>query len=81
MTINGAINCVEQRDMDGVRRSLASRREVAEYVGVPAQTVAVWAMKGTGPKYRLIGRHARYDWADVDAWLDAHPSGGSPTND
>lgn len=81
MTINETVNCVKQRDMDGGRRALASRKEVAEYVGVPTQTVAVWAMKGAGPRYRLIGRYARYDWADVDAWLDAQATGGSPVNE
>lgn len=56
---------------------LASRKEVAEFLGVPLQTLAVWATKGKGPKYRRIGRAARYDWADVHAWVEQQAMGGA----
>jgi excisionase family DNA binding protein len=57
-------------------RALATRAEVAEYLGVPTQTLGAWAYQGTGPKYRRIGRHARYRWSDVDSWLANQPTGG-----
>lgn len=59
------------------RRSLASRAEVAEYLGVPGATLDRWAHRGTGPKYVRVGRHTRYRWADVERWLDAQQQGGA----
>lgn len=54
-----------------------TRAEVAEYLGVPVGTLVAWAYRKSGPPYKLIGRHARYDWAAVDAWVDAQASGGA----
>lgn len=51
-------------------RATASRDEVADYLRVPATTLAQWAHKGKGPKYSRVGRHTRYRWADVERWLD-----------
>lgn len=55
---------------------LASRSEVADYLGVPAATLTQWAYKRTGPPYKTIGRHARYRWSDVEKWLDSQQVGG-----
>lgn len=57
-------------------RALASRAEVAEYLGVPPTTLTQWAHKGTGPAYVRVGRHARYRWSDVEKWLEQQPAGG-----
>jgi hypothetical protein len=38
--------------------------------------LTAWAYKQTGPRYRIIGRHARYSWQDVDAWIAVQESGG-----
>lgn len=51
-------------------RALATRSEVAEYLGLPVGTLTQWAHKGIGPRYLRVGRHARYEWADVTAWLE-----------
>lgn len=59
------------------RDRLASRKEVAEYICVSESTLAQWAYRKKGPKYRIIGRHARYSWADVDKWIAAQESGGA----
>lgn len=48
---------------------LASRGEVATYLKVPPATLDQWASGGTGPAYIRVGRHARYYWSDVEAWL------------
>jgi excisionase family DNA binding protein len=50
---------------------LLSRQELAELLGVPAHTLDAWAMSGTGPRYSVIGRHARYRPADVEKWLES----------
>ena len=37
-----------------------SCQELAERYGVPVETPAEWASKGTGPRYAKFGRHVRY---------------------
>lgn len=67
---------------DGLRgRELATRKELAEYLGKSVQTLAIWAMQGKGPKYFKVNGTCRYRWSDVDAWINAQATGGSPTND
>jgi len=65
------------------RKSLASRAEVASYLGLVdvdgepnVQTLAQWAHRGIGPKYIRVGRHARYRWDDVEQWLREQKTGG-----
>ncbi|WP_308190448.1 helix-turn-helix transcriptional regulator [Pseudonocardia sp. TRM90224] len=65
-------NRAERRHPD----RLASRSEVAAYLGLPVATLSQWAYKRVGPPYRVIGKHARYRWADVDRWVAAQTSGG-----
>lgn len=48
--------------------------EVAEYLGVPVQTVYIWRTKGTGPRAIKVGKHLRFRASDLDAWLDARAS-------
>jgi excisionase family DNA binding protein len=60
---------------DAVQR-LATRQEVAEYLGVPATTLAQWAHRGKGPEYIRVGRHCRYDFRSVTRWLDEQAKGG-----
>lgn len=50
-------------------RPLASRRDIANYLGVPEGTLTQWAHRGIGPEYRRVGRHAKYRWSDVERWL------------
>jgi excisionase family DNA binding protein len=52
------------------RRRLATVSELAEYLGVPVQTVYGWNTKGTGPKAIKAGRYVRYRWDDIERWLD-----------
>jgi excisionase family DNA binding protein len=49
-----------------------SPTELAEYLGVPVQTVYAWRHYGTGPRSSKVGRHVRYRRTDVDAWFDAN---------
>lgn len=70
------VTCTEE-----ARKALASRKAVAEYIDKPAQTLAIWATQGRGPKFfKLENGSVRYRWSDVDAWLDAQATGGSPVN-
>lgn len=57
---------------------LASRPEVAAYLGIEPKTLAKWASKSIGPKYRrLEGGQTRYQWSDVEDWLKAQKVGGN----
>lgn len=51
------------------REPLAEPREVAAYLRVPPHTLAQWRSRGKGPKYTKVGRHVRYSWRAVDAYL------------
>ena len=56
------------------RGPLASPQEVAAYLGVPVKTLYQWKYRGIGPSVHKVGRHLRYRWREVDAWLDAQTS-------
>ena len=49
---------------------LATTAEVADYLNTPTATVHQWLYKGIGPKSYKVGKHRRFQWADVDAWLE-----------
>lgn len=59
------------------QRSLAAPREVATFLGLPAQTLAQWRYLGKGPRSIKVGRHVRYRWRDVERWLDENSRGDS----
>ena len=54
----------------GARRALATPVEVSVYLGVPVPTLYQWRHRGIGPKVHRVGRHLRYRWAEVEAWVD-----------
>jgi predicted DNA-binding transcriptional regulator AlpA len=57
---------------------LATRKEVADHLGVPVATLHQWAYLGTGPRYMRVGRHTRYRWSEIERWLDAQTRGADP---
>lgn len=56
---------------------LLSVDEVADYLGIPVNTLYQWRHKNTGPKAFRIGRFLRYDPAAVRGWLadQSEPTG------
>lgn len=48
---------------------LLSTDEVARLLVVPVSTLYTWRYKGTGPKAFKVGKHLRYQLADILAWL------------
>ncbi len=52
-------------------KALGTTEEVAEYLQIPGKTLAEWRSRRCGPRFIKVGRHVRYDWADVRAWLAA----------
>ena len=49
---------------------LGEPEEVGAYLKVPVRTLYEWRFKGTGPRSIKVGRHLRYRWSDVEAWLE-----------
>lgn len=43
--------------------------EVSTFLGVPVRTLYQWRYLGTGPKAARVGRHLRYNPAEVLAWF------------
>ena len=56
---------------------LATLEEVARYLQVPRKTLYAWRYKGDGPSGYRVGRHVRYRWADVEAWLESYRDRGA----
>lgn len=46
-----------------------SVQELADYLDVPVKTIYAWRYHGEGPRGFRIGRHVRFRWHDVQAWL------------
>lgn len=53
-----------------MNKKLLSIDDVADYLGVPKNTLYQWRSKGYGPTGRRIGKYVRYRAEDVDAWID-----------
>lgn len=43
---------------------------LAEFLGVPEETLYAWRKRGTGPKGIRVGRYVRYTPEAVKQWLD-----------
>jgi predicted DNA-binding transcriptional regulator AlpA len=56
--------------VDKMPDRLWSVQDVSRFLGVPVATLHQWRYVGTGPKAYRVGKHLRYDPADVKAWLD-----------
>lgn len=58
------INGMEQGDR------LLTVQELAEYLGVPVATLYQWRYRREGPKGFRVGRHVRYRWSEIEAWVE-----------
>jgi excisionase family DNA binding protein len=54
--------------------SLGTPAEVSAHLRVPVLTLYQWRHRGIGPRSCRVGRHIRYRWQDVEAWLDEQAS-------
>lgn len=48
-----------------------SRVATARYIGCAAQTLAIWAVRGVGPRPIRVGGRTFYRKSDVDAFIAA----------
>ncbi|HEX6352026.1 helix-turn-helix domain-containing protein [Actinophytocola sp.] len=49
-------------------------KDVAEYLGIPEQTLYQWRTKGYGPPGRRVGKYVKYLPADVERWFRELPA-------
>jgi hypothetical protein len=54
-----------------------SEVEVEASYGIPHRTLQNWRVLGRGPLYRKFGKAVKYDVADLEAWIQALPTGGA----
>jgi predicted DNA-binding transcriptional regulator AlpA len=52
-----------------VHEPLWTIEDLSLYLGVPIETLYTWRNKRSGPPAARLGRHLRYDPADVREWL------------
>lgn len=45
-------------------------KELADFLGIPVQTIYQWRTKGYGPTGLRVGKYVRYRPGDVQAWVD-----------
>jgi predicted DNA-binding transcriptional regulator AlpA len=48
-------------------------QDVADYLGIPAQTLYQWRTKGYGPPGRRVGKYVRFDPVEVARWFASQP--------
>ncbi|GAA2552114.1 helix-turn-helix transcriptional regulator [Pseudonocardia hydrocarbonoxydans] len=53
-----------------MERKILGSAEVAEYLGVPVETLKHWRYRRQGPAFFRLGRKVAYDLSALDAWLD-----------
>ena len=51
--------------------------ELAEYLGVPVQTIYDWRLSGRAPRAFKLGKHLRFAASDIAAWLEERHEGGA----
>jgi predicted DNA-binding transcriptional regulator AlpA len=51
-------------------RKLLDERDVAELLGVAVSTVSKMRYQGIGLAFVKVGKITRYQWSDVQEWLD-----------
>lgn len=45
-------------------------REAAAFLGLAPKTLEFWRVRGTGPRYRKLGRVVVYDERDLEEFLE-----------
>jgi excisionase family DNA binding protein len=56
---------------------LVTIEEAAAQLQIPIETLRKWRAQGRGPQSMKLGRHVRYDKADLDQWINEQKGNGS----
>jgi excisionase family DNA binding protein len=67
------VNVTKVKEAAGPVR-LLSVQEVADLLQVPVGTIYQWRVRGGGPKSLRVGRHLRFDPADLCRWIEHRKS-------
>lgn len=52
-------------------QQIMDTERAAEYLGIPAGTLARWRVEGNGPTYFKLGLRVRYEKVALDQWMQA----------
>lgn len=52
-------------------QKLWSTQELADFLGLPVQTIYQWRKRNYGPTGRKMGRHIRYRPSEVERWINS----------
>ena len=52
--------------------SLVPANMAAQQLGLQAQTLASWRLKGRGPRHVKVGSRVMYRQADIDLWIESN---------
>lgn len=55
--------------------ALMTPEEVADLLRIPVSTLYAWRYRSEGPRAHKVGRHLRWDPAEVARWLDTRVEG------
>ena len=58
--------------IDGMehRDRLLTVEDLADYLAVTVATLYQWRYRKEGPPGFRVGRHVRYRWSEVEAWIE-----------
>ncbi len=56
-------------DLSRLGDHLVTPGQLADYLGLPVATLYAWRYHGDGPPGFRVGRHLRYRWSDIEAWI------------
>lgn len=52
-------------------KNLLTTPQAADRLGLSPTTLEIWRWRGTGPKFRKLGKAVRYAEEDLDAFVEA----------
>lgn len=51
-----------------MREPMMTENDMAFYLGLSKRTLRQWRLEGRGPRFFKVGRHVRYDPADLEIY-------------
>lgn len=75
MSVRGTVAPASVRSpLPVLAERLWSVEDASTWLGIPMGTLYQWRSRRLGPRAYRVGRHVRYDPADIRAWLDEQRS-------
>ncbi len=54
-----------------MQKDFLNTRQAADLIGLRPNTLELWRLRGTGPKYIKFGRAVRYRLTDLETYIQA----------